>query len=311
VAAGAPFVLFASNESCAAVSISALQVSAAALAGRTVSVVFEAPVAVAAWSAAGPAASGVRKPELVSPGEAIASAHAGALAARNGTSGAAAAGRALLGCQFFADGFHPSLAARPAGVRAVSGNAVRAVLLNAPATLVDGPRASHGIPNLTAGLDLGAVRLSDDEAIGSGGYHAFELTTKTAAALSVTLAYADAPSGRRTLAADLDLFVSRGAALWIGNMGAQEEELSTVEKIAFRAAPGTYTVHVFASDFPGAVIFSLAATGGFDGGWRRWPATPASAAAAGAASATPGAAPAARGSSAASARATRSRTRKT
>jgi hypothetical protein len=241
--------------------------------------------AVAFFSAKGPSAAGIVKPDVVAPGVAVYSArsvpgggfdHAG-VEIMHGTSMAApnVAGCLALIEQYLAE-FTPRIVASPTAAL------LRAVLVNAAEPLHRAPLTptnDHGFGqiNLANTLPLpgddAALLVADRVPLRAGGHAVTRVSARAGAPLRVAVAYADPPGGPDSLfplVADLDLVVVAPSGMVSrGNQhaGGSEEHFTTAERVIIgNSESGEYEIHVFlTSGLAENVSFAVAVAGRVDG----------------------------------------------
>lgn len=238
------------------------------------------------FNSPGPSQWGLKKPDIMAPGENILSANASSegtgiesLIAMTGTSASAAqiTGFVALIKQYFNEGYYPTLKPNINDKQNVSSALVKAVLVNCAKNLTDRPvrnaRGGYGVPIIKDGLGFGeqGVRFMDKQKIYPHQHLIYEITTERKSDFSITLNYIDYPTLTQefgALTADLNLVVEYQNETILGNMNPRggEEELSPCEKIIIKdMEPQTLTVHIYSNDFnPDAKIeYALAIMGGF------------------------------------------------
>lgn len=213
------------------------------------------------FSARGPTSDGRVKPDLVAPGDCVASADlpgAASYACLSGTSQATAvaAGAATLVRDYYVKGFHPSGAPVEADGFEPTSALVRATLVASARTLNATPsEEGWGQPQLDRVLAFAgeATRLWAFDAPSSletGAAWSATIELTAASTLRVALAWTDPPAAAgsaRALVNDLDVRV-------VGPDGALHgwpDDVNTNERVEIaNAAPGTYTIRVTGANVP-------------------------------------------------------------
>lgn len=248
---------------------------------------------LASFSSRGPTQDGRIKPDVIAPGDCLASAGTGSnnYVCLSGTSMSTptVAGSAGLVRDYFARGFYPSGAEDPEDALNPSTALVRAVLM-ASAKRITGSLAGTGFPNGNQGW--GRVLLDDalffsgdarkllvedeDVDLATGETATFTLTVAAGQPLRVMVAWTDAAAAagaNPALVNDLDVTVTGPGGTYTGNafVGAETPpnqgtaDRRNVEEAVYVNAPaaGTYTVTVRGANVPdGPQTFALVATHG-------------------------------------------------
>lgn len=244
-------------------------------------------------SARGPNEWGVKKPDILIPGDNIYSAKAGigytdtsfnSLVAMSGssTSTAQAAGFCALIRQYFKEGYYPSLTKNTSNSLSPSSSLIKSLLINCAVNIdLYNQYVGYGVPNLQNGLGFGkyGVRFYDRIKIERKNHIVFKFTTTKTSDFSITMNYLDFPFNEDEqryipLLIDLNLIVvTQDGRYYTGNMldDNRNEELSTVEKIILKdLEPQTLTIHIYSNDYKKdqfeneTAEFSLSIIGGFD-----------------------------------------------
>ena len=242
-------------------------------------------------SSQGPTRAQIKKPDLVAPGENVGTAKIGttgtnfdSLTKSTGSSIAAAeiSGLAAITKQYFTKGYYTTLEENQNNAIQPSSSLLRAVLINSAEPLTENIltyQSGFGIPYLSRSLGFDeniGVRFLDKIEIEPNSHHQYSLKTTKVGTLSITMAYADYIryyEERLPLYCDLDIvIVAPNNQVYTGNQldDNRPEEFSNVEKVIIKDAPiGTYTIHIYSSDYDTDdgninIDYALAIFGGFE-----------------------------------------------
>lgn len=246
---------------------------------------------VAFFSNKGPTDDGRLKPDIATPGTSTESAAGNSdnsntldttpqRSTKSGTSMATptTAGAAALMRQYFTDGFYPTGGRNPADAHEPTGPLMKAVLLNG--TGIDSGFFENdtgwGRTNLSTSLmfadsphRLWLWEVSTARGLKTGETETFDVNVEAGQNLRATLAWYDVPGPLgtgKTLVNDLNLTVSNGSTVWVGNAfsGVQSvpqptpvpagnyDSINTVEGFRLdNATAGTYSFIVTGNDIPG------------------------------------------------------------
>ncbi len=246
---------------------------------------------VAFFSNKGPTDDGRLKPDIATPGTGTESAAGNSdnsdildttpqRSSKSGTSMATptTAGAATLMRQYFTDGFYPTGGTNPADAHEPTGPLMKAVLLNG--TGIDSGFFANdtgwGRTNLSQSLmfadsphKIWLWEITNARGLKTGESESFEITVAAGQNLRATLVWYDVPGplgAGRTLVNDLNLTVTDGTNMWIGNNftgtqstpqpvpvpAANYDNINTVEGFRLEnVSAGTYTFTVNGADVPG------------------------------------------------------------
>lgn len=247
---------------------------------------------IAGFSSRGPTADGRTKPDITAPGSSTISAlgntnvngtpSAPQTQSLSGTSMAAPTivGNAVLARQFFADGFYPRGAANAADAYNVSGDVMKAVLLNGTNPLNNWPNFNTGwgrawldgnlwfnntMPNGDDSRRLRIFERTNAAGLATGDVNEYTIANVGAGIeLRVTLTWFDPPASlgaASTLINNLDLeVVDPNSVTYLGNHftsgdstpGGTADDANTVEHVRFTTpVAGSYTLRVRGTNVPG------------------------------------------------------------
>jgi hypothetical protein len=150
--------------------------------------------------------------------------------------------------QFFREGWHGRNHTPTAAL-------LRALVVNSARDIGPPTAMGFGLPVLEEGLGLREHNLliADNQTIRSQGHQIGQITVIQKSRVSISLTYLDPPLAADAISplfADLDLMlIDTYGAVWLGN--GREDSFATTEKVVIaNAEPGTYSIHVIASEFP-------------------------------------------------------------
>ena len=254
---------------------------------------------IAGFSSRGPTQDGRIKPDIVAPGSSTISAagdsnnaeivEVGTTSSKSGTSMSAPTitGSAALARQYFAEGFYPTGSQQVADQLQVSGQILKALLLNSTRVITQSgawPNNTYGWGRLwlehslyfdgtLAGGTPETRRLrlferTDETGLETGESHTYTLENVAAGEeLRFTLAWFDpaaAPAAAVTLINNLDLeVVAPDASTYLGNVtaaavsttGGSADRRNTVEQVRFTAPQaGSYALTVKGFNVPGSAL---------------------------------------------------------